>query len=146
MTDRIDSSGEQARRGPWPEYRNAEQDYDHGRRWCVNADGHPGDDGYPDPDVHVPWHECRGVAAWLDGARRDLDGEPLEMSVYLAAPFRFGQPRSSTADPTTRLVIDACGADDRDAVRLSIDLGEATRLARILNRLVDSVSLPDFAA
>ena len=141
MTDRIDPSAWPSPRGPWPEVDDTSRLYDHGRRWCVNAAGHPGEDGYPDPERHVPWHECRGPEVWLEYARRALDGEDLELSVYLAAPYRFGQQRNASGQAPVRLVIDAAdpGAEEF-AVRLSLRLGEAARLARILNRLVDQMS------
>jgi hypothetical protein len=145
MTDRIDPSTWPSPRGPWPEVDDLNRLYDHGRRWCVNAAGHPGEIGYPDPDRHLPWHECRGPEAWLHDARRDLDGEHLEVSVYVAAAFRFGQQRHLPLQSPTRLVIDAW-APTEGAVRVSLTLGETVRLARILNRLVDSVSLPNCAA
>ena len=142
MTDRIDPSAWPSPRGPWPEVNDASRLYDNGARWCVNAAGHPGEDGYPDPERHLPWHECRGPEVWLEGARRDLDGEDLEVSVYLAAPYRFGQQRSPSEQAPTRLVIEAAGPGaDSPAVRVSLALGEAVRLARILNHLVDQMSV-----
>lgn len=147
MTDRIDPSAWPSPRGPWPEVHDLSRLYDHGRHWCVNAAGHPGENGYPDLERHLPWHECRGPEAWLAGARQDLDGAPLEVSVYVAAAFRFGQPRRLPLRAATRLVLDAWGpAGDDPTVRISLGLGEAVRLARILNHLVDQVSLPDRAA
>src|SRR4051812_19880386 len=118
MTDRIDPSVWPSRRGPWPEVREISQLYDHGYWWCVNAAGHPGEDGYPDPERHVPWHECRAPKSSLDGARRDIDGASLEISVYVAAAFRFGQPRQLSLRAPVRVVIDAAGVSvDEPATR-----------------------------
>ena len=141
MTDRIDSDSWPSPRGPWPEVHDPTRVHDHGRYWCANAAGHPGPDGYPDPDRHVPWHECRSPEAWLHGARRDLDGEPVEVCVYLASRFRFGYPREGAQPAPTRVVLDVEASPGLDDVRVSLDLGEAVRLARILNLLVDQISV-----
>jgi hypothetical protein len=147
MTDRIDPSHRPSTRGPWPEVTDLGRLYDHGRAWCTNSAGHPGEDGYPDPDRHLPWHECRGPEASLTDVRRELDGEHVEMSVYVAAAYRFGQPRELPLDAPTRLVIDTCQhAGDEEPVRFSLSPGEALRLARILTRLVDDVTFPRHAA
>ena len=59
MSDRIDPSSWPSPRGPWPQVSDLSRLYDHGQPWCVNAAAHPDlNDGYPDPDRHLPWHEC----------------------------------------------------------------------------------------
>jgi len=147
MSDRIDPSSWPSPRGPWPEVHDPSRLYDHGRRWCVNSAGHPGADGYPDPQLHHPWHECQGPAVWLEDVRRELTGEQIEVSVCVAAPYRFGQPRAPHDTTSIRVVIDASaiGAEE-PTLRMSLGLGEALRLARILNHLVDAISLPNQAA
>lgn len=97
MTDRIDRENWPTPRGPWHEVLDLSRLYDHGRPWCANAAGHPGEDGYPDPELHRPWHECRSPEAALDGALLGTDGVPADLTVYLAAPFRFGELRRSAA-------------------------------------------------
>ena len=130
-------------RGPWPEVTDLSRLFDHGQRWCRNAAGHPGTNDYPDATEHLPWFECHGPEVWLHGACRDLDGEPAEISVYPAAPFRFGQPRALPVRVTPRLVLDArVPGPPRFGCRFSLDLGEGIRLARIIEHLVDGVSFP----
>lgn len=142
MTDGTDQATWPSPQGPWPEVRDLSRLYDHGRWWCANAAGHPGDDGYPDPTRHVPWDECQTPEAWIDGACQDLDGPPLEVSVYAAAAYRYGQSRRVPVQSPTRLVVDAweAGKDDARGYRLSMSLGEAARLARVLNHMVDLIS------
>lgn len=65
---------------------------------------------------------------------RDLDGELLGVSVYNAAPFRFGEPRDDTSRAAPRVVLETWTDDDEPAERLSLTPGEALRLARILVR------------
>lgn len=102
--------------------------------------------GYPDPERHVRAHECHSQAAFLDGARRDLDGEPLGVSVYNAAAFRFGQPRDAAAPASPRVVLEAWTGDDEPAQRISLTPGEALRLARILVRCADELMFSKRAA
>ena len=94
MSDRIDPSTWPSLRGPWHEVEDLTRLYDHGRAWCAGAAGHPDHNGgYPDPDRHLPWHECRTVETYLEHARRDLHGREVDLSVYGATRFRFGEPR-----------------------------------------------------
>jgi hypothetical protein len=147
MTDRIDPTAWPSTRGPWPEVTDPSRLYDHGRAWCTNAAGHPGDDGYPDPDRHVPWHECRGPELSISEVRRDLDGEQVEMSAYVAAAFRYGQPRELPPQSPTRVVIETWErASDETTMRLSLSAGEALRLARVLTHLVDEITFARRAA
>ena len=142
MSDRIDSLGWPSPRGPWPEVTDLSRLYDHGQPWCVNAEAHPdAEDGYPDPSRHLPWHECRGIELNVDGVMRGLDGEELSMSVYVAAPFRFGKHRAALAPSSPRLVLESWPADsDQPAHRISLSQGEALRLARMLVRLTDGLT------
>ena len=83
MSDRIDPPADGPGRGPWRQVGDLSRLYDHGWPWCTNAAAHPDrHDGYPDPDGHRPWHECRGGEAFVDGACRDLDGDLVGLSVY----------------------------------------------------------------
>jgi hypothetical protein len=101
MSARIDPPTSDIEQGPWPQVSDASRLYDHGQPWRMNAAAHPDNhDGYPDAERHVPWHECHGRELFIDGARRDLDGAPVGVTVYIAAPFRFGQPRDE-APPVT---------------------------------------------
>ena len=99
--------------------------------------------GYPDPGRHLPWHECRGVELNVDGVLRELDGEQLGMSVYVAAPFRFGQNRNAVAPSVPRIVLEGWPAEtDEPAHRISLTQGEGLLLARSLVRLVDGLIDP----
>jgi hypothetical protein len=70
-----------------------------------------------------------------------LDGEPVGVSVYVAAPFRFGQPRENTSPPPARVVLETwLAASDERAERVSLSAGEALRLARVLARLADGLA------
>jgi hypothetical protein len=140
MTDRIDPSAWPTPRGPWPEVTNLGQVFDHGRGWCINAAGHPGEAGYPDPARHLPWDECHGPQGSVGQARSGLTGDPLEVSVYMAAPYRFGAHREPT-DTAPRLIVETASADGR-IERFSLGPGEALRLARMIGRLVDDVTMP----
>ena len=144
MSDRIDSLGWPSPRGPWPDVTDLSRLYDHGQPWCVNADGHPdAEHGYPDPGRHLPWHECRSIELNVDGALRELDGEQLGMSAYIAAPFRFGQTRDALAPSSPRIVLESWPVDaDEPAQRISLTQGEALRLARTIVRLIDGVIPP----
>jgi hypothetical protein len=147
MIDRIDPPTDEFEQGPWPPASDPGRLFDHGWPWCVNATGHPDrDGGYPDPQRHLPAHECHSRAAFLDGTRRDLDGEPLGVSVYNAAPFRFGQLRDEAALVSPRVVLEAWSSDDEPAQRISVTPGEALRLSRILVRCADDLVFPERAA
>jgi hypothetical protein len=115
--------------------------FEHGWPWCANAAGHPDPDGgYPDPERYEPWHECRGAEMFVDGGCRDLDGERVGVSVYNAAPFRFGQPRDGTPPATPRVVLETWMNDLESAQRVGLTAGEALRLARILVRCADKLT------
>ena len=73
---------------------------------------------------------CRSREAFLDGVRRDMDGEPVGVSVYAAAPFRFGQTGAAAADAAARVVVETWPADaDEPAQRVSLHPGEGLRLS-----------------
>jgi hypothetical protein len=129
-------------RGPWPELTEINQLFDHGKPWCAAAHGHPEPgDGYPDPDRHVPWNECRTLVSSFDGARRDLNGAPLELEVYAAAAFQFGTPRSEALPSQTRIVLEAyVDEPGQEPIRVSLPAGEALRLARRITQFVDLAS------
>jgi hypothetical protein len=131
---------------PWPTVTGADELVDHGRPWCANAAGHPsGDQSYPDAAVHVPFGECRSQSLFVDDARQDLHGAPMELEVYVSAPFRFGQARNH-GDPhsrTPRMVfefyddaVDQSGA----AIRFSISLAAAALLRRQLGAALDRIT------
>ena len=113
MVDPIDDTTWPSPRGPWPEVTDLSRLFDHGQRWCVNAAGHPTvDEEYPDAQIHTPWDECRTREWSLHDARRDLDGNALDLTVYGAARFRLGQLHTAccpTAD-LARVVIESSGA------------------------------------
>jgi hypothetical protein len=142
MSDRIDPADWPSPRGPWPEVTDNSRLYDHGRAWCVNAHAHPDpNDGYPDRDRHLPWHECRGVETYLDGARSDLDGEPVGVGTYVAAAFRFGELREGSSTSAPRVVIETWRLDtDEIAERVSLAPATALHLARILMRAADDLT------
>lgn len=134
-------------RGPWPDVTDSTRLFDHGAWWCVNRAGHPDpDDGYPNVDRHTPWHECHSITGSFAGVRADLTGPPLELELYAAAPFRFGCLRAAVTDPSTspRVVLECYsdGGAEPHELRFSLPLGEALRLARRLEHLVDEVSYP----
>jgi hypothetical protein len=142
MTDRIDPTTWPTPRGPWPQVEDLSRIYDHGRPWCINAIGHPGDTGYPDAGRHVPWDECHGPGATLTEVRDELSGDQVGLTSYMATPFRFGEQRRST-DPAPRLMIETASEHaDLPTARISISIGEALRLARLINHLVDQVTMP----
>jgi hypothetical protein len=142
MTDRIDPADWPSPRGPWPEVKDASRLYDHGQPWCVNAHAHPDpNDGYPDPDRHLPWHECRSVEMYLDGARRGIDGDAVGASVYVAAAFRFGERREIVPAFAARVVLEMWQPDtDEVAQRVSLSPAEALHLARMLTRAADELT------
>lgn len=109
MSDRIDPPSDDFERGPWPPVSDVSQLFDHGWRWCVHAAGHPDPDGgYPHPEGHVPWHECRSRAAFLDDVRRDLDGESV--GVHRGPdPVR----RAADKDEASRAAVATASTDGR---------------------------------
>src|SRR4051794_38860784 len=118
MSNRIHPPEWPSPRGPWPDVDGVDRLYEHGWPWCVNAAAHPDNhDGYPDAERHVPWHECRGRELFIDGARRDLDGVPVGISIYIAAPFRFGQPRDERPPDAARVVLEPWTGDDDSSQR-----------------------------
>lgn len=135
-------------RGPWPDVEDLSRIYDHGRSWCANADAHPdANGGYPDPDRHLPWRECRTLATAIAGVRADLHGAALELEVYAAASFTFGEPRTPNATGhETRVVLEAYadgpGTEAGYSTRLSLSIGDALHLARKLVQIVDVVTVP----
>jgi hypothetical protein len=78
--------------------------------------------------------------------RRDLDGEPAVVSVYQAAPFRFGQLRDDAPPSAPRVVIETWTSGDEPAQRVSLTAGEALRLARILTHCADELTFTQRAA
>ncbi len=133
MPDRSDPTRPSAR-GPWPEWRDLGQIYDHGAPWCVNRRGHPGDHGYPDAQLHQPIDECRSPAFSLQ-AHNGLDDEAVSLEIYLARAFRFGYPREAVPRPT-RVVL------DYETSRIALELGDALRAAQALGRLVALTDVP----
>ena len=142
MVDPIDPRSWPSPRGPWPEVTDLSRLFDHGQHWCVNSAGHPDPQrGYPDANVHRPWSECR-TREWSVDGRRELDGDPLGLTVYGAAPFRFGESRG-LPKPEPRVVVDAWGAtsESTPAGCFSVSLGDARQLARILQQAGDELSI-----
>jgi hypothetical protein len=142
MSDRIDPADWPSPRGPWPEVTHTSRLYDHGRAWCVNAHAHPdANGGYPNRGRHLPWHECRSAEMYLDGARRDLDGDLVGASVYAAACFRFGELRGPAASPAARVVLEVWRPDtDEVGRRISLSPADALHLARMLIRVADDLT------
>jgi hypothetical protein len=67
--------------------------------------------------------------------------------VYVAAAFRFGQPREVAVPVATRVVIESWeGASDGTTTRISLSPGEALRLARVLTHLADEITFARRAA
>ena len=143
MSDRIDPPAFSEWR-PWPDARDGSLVYDHGQHWCANADAHPDNhDGYPDPDRHLPWHECRSNDIYIDGGGDDLADEPVGISACLAAPFRYGSPRPAPLSHP-RLVLEVWPESRNEAGRrISLPAGEALRLARVLIHLADRLTFVD---
>jgi hypothetical protein len=117
-----------------------EQIFDHGAPWCINADGHP-DYDYPDPELHVPAFECRTAGLAIE-AVPDLAGPGHTIEAYVARSFRFGQSRGTSPTDPIRLVLEVTDVDGEIAARFSVGLGDALRLARHVQRLVDLVDQP----
>ncbi len=81
MSDRIDPANDDLERRPWPQVSDLSRLFDRGRPWCVNAAAHPDENhDYPDPERHLPWHECRSAETFVDGVCRDLAGESVAVS------------------------------------------------------------------
>ena len=147
MSDRIVPPDDIRERGPWPPVDDSSRLFDHGWPWCVNAAGHPDPEGgYPAPVRHLPAHECQSRAAFLDGVRRDLDGQQLGVSVYNAASIRFGEPRDDSPPASPRVVLDTWAMEEKQAQRISLTPGAALQLARILVRFADELTFPKRAA
>jgi hypothetical protein len=129
-------------RGPWHEVTAASRLFDHGKPWCATAHGHPEpDDGYPDPDRHVPWNECRTLVSYFDGVRLDLHGMQVELELYAAAVFQFGALRSEALPTETRIVLEPyVDQPGHEPIRISLPVGEALRLARRITQLVDLIA------
>jgi hypothetical protein len=104
---------------------------------------HPDEsDGYPAAQQHVPWDECQTVPYFLGGAARDLDGADLGLVVYGAIRFRFGETRTESVPPAARLVVETWSeSDGQPPASASLSPGEALRLARIVQHLVDTITL-----
>jgi hypothetical protein len=141
MSDRTQPPNWPSSRGPWPEVTDASRLFDHGKPWCATAHGHPEpDDGYPDPDRHVPWNECRTPVSYFDGTR-DLSGTPVTLELYAAAAFQFGVPRNEALPAETRIVLEAyVDEPGQEPMRVSLPAGEVLRLARRITQLVDLVA------
>jgi hypothetical protein len=115
--------------------------YDHGIYWCDRADYHPdAHAGYPHPDHYRT--ECRSHPGLFSTGRLDYAGEPADIEIYAARPFRYGQRADEQAgDPTeTRLILAAVPLDgDESPVRFSLPIAEARNLARHLHQVADVV-------
>jgi hypothetical protein len=147
MSDRIDPPDVGLEQGPWPPADDPGRLFDHAWPWCVNAAGHPDPDGgYPDPERHLPADECHSRATFLNGVCRDLEGEPLGVSVYNAAPFRFGELRDEVRPASPRVVLETWAGDDKTGQRMRLTPGEALHLARILVRCADELTFVGRAA
>ena len=140
MADRTDRPERTTARGPWPEVTSVQQFFDRGAPWCINADGHPEYD-YPDAELHVPAFECRTFSLAVE-AVPDLAGRGHTVEVYVARPFRFGQPRGASPTGPPRLVLQVTDLNGEIASRFSVSLGDALRLARHVERLSDLVDDP----
>lgn len=134
---------------PWPTPEDmlsgpvlADRDrfFDPGRPWCAAAAGHaPVEGGYPDPEAHSPFHECRTDRTTFEAVLH-LEGQPVGLDVYAAAPFRFGQPRhpDPLTAPTPRVVIECYPwTDDTTAFRVSVATDVALSLGHQLLLLAE---------
>lgn len=140
MTNRTNGPIPPPEPGPWPEVTDIGTLYDHGAPWCTNAAGHPPrEDGYPNPRVHVPPFECRSACLYFDGIRADLTGPSHGLDVYLAQPFRFGQPRTAEPAPSARVVFEYLDDADEPVARFSLATADSLRLALELLRLVTAI-------
>lgn len=138
MSDRTDPAARPNQDGPWPPVTDTSRIYDHGQPWCAHAEAHPDrHGGYSDPHDH-PAAECRGLKHHLEDARERLEGAPVNVTAYLAALSRFGQPRDARPPGSAQVVIEQQRADGADPVRrMSVTAAEALRLARILDHRAD---------
>lgn len=110
MPDRVDRRNQAFRRGRWSEVTDLSRIDEHGQPWCVNVAGHCDHNGaYPDARRHAQRPECHSREAFLDRARRDLDGEDVGFCMYTRRRVSF---RSTT--PRRRTGLGTAGA--RDAV------------------------------
>ena len=146
MPDRVDPPNQGFRRSRWPEVTELSRIYDHGQPWCVNVAGHSDHNGdYADARRHAQGAECHSREAFLDRARRDLDGED--------AGFRMYTRRRVSVDDATTSHWARHGWCSRRGHRLcragsaevSLSPGEALRLACALARLVDDLTFVERA-
>lgn len=141
MTNRTNRPDPPSSRGPWPKATDGNRLYDHGAPWCVNSAGHPPrEDGYPDPQIHQPPYECRSVSIYLDDLRADLDGPPLQLEIYLAQPFQFGQLRTTEPAPRPHLIFEYLDDVDEPVGRFSLPIADGFRLALEVLRLLTAIS------
>lgn len=148
MSDRTETASWPDPEGPWHRVTDSSRVFDHGRPWCAGAAGHPTEEReYPNADLHLPW-ECRSFTTSFEGVVQELSGPAVELEVYAAAPFRFGEIRTSELPhDQARIVLEAYALEQPDAergwseaARWSLPLGEAIRLGRRLGQLVDLVT------
>ena len=143
MNDRIELSW-LSPRGPWHEADGFDRIYDAGEAWCLNRGGHPTPDrDYPDHHLHIPFDECQSTPATFVDAREGLAGPARQLEIYAARPFRFGVLRTSEDQFANipRIVWDCFEDGSPDALhRLSLTVGEALRMARLLGQIVDQVA------
>jgi hypothetical protein len=135
MPDRTDDHALPTPRGPWPEVTDLDRIFDHGAPWCINADGHPGNDDYPDRARHFPPYECR-TKGLVVGATDGLTGPPCDLEVYAARAFRFGELRHVASPDHTRVVFDCYDETHETSPRFSVSLGDAARIAMHLLAVV----------
>jgi hypothetical protein len=146
MSDRTETASWPDPEGPWHRVTDGSRVFDHGRPWCAGAAGHPTEArDYPNADLHLP-QECRSLTTSFDGVVQDLSGSAAELEVYAAAPFRFGEIKTSDhTDDSARIVLEyyaqeAAGEYELTVARWSLPLGEALRLGRRLGQLIDLVT------
>jgi hypothetical protein len=131
---------------PWPPAtgdRGRGRVYDHGIYWCDRRDYHPdAHAGYPHLDHYRT--ECRSHPGLFSTGRLDYAGEPADVEVYAARPFRYGQPTdqpSAAGIGETRLVLAGVPLAEHEApVRFSLPITEARNLARHLHHIADVVN------
>jgi hypothetical protein len=138
MQDRTNPANWPTHRGPWHEVPDLSRLHDTGEPWCLNAAGHPDSDReYPDPNVHFPFDECRTRGYYIEDVRAGLTGPLLDLELYGAKPFQFGQPREATPAGRARVVLDVLSLESAgEPSRLSLPLGEALLFASQLRQLV----------
>lgn len=140
MAERSDQPAPPSQRGPWPEVTEANQMFDHGAPWCMNADGHAHYD-YPDPEVHVPHFECRTWGLSLNG-RLGLNGPDRALEASIARPFLFGLPRSQAVEADARFQFEVTDDVSDERFVFSLALGDGLRLVEHMLRLIDVVDAP----